>query len=277
MARPSSEEEGLGTAHCGLGAPRSAVPRTLKSHPLPRGEVLLEDCESSVTVTKAKGALCHVSVTATVPVPPAVVWEFLIHPDNELVFRQIDRTTFRRVLAEAPPAAAGAAPRRLVRTDTVTAWHFGPLFGGIFATRMLHDQDAAAGVLRFEGLPGSGGVSRLQGEWRLRPVGPSQPGWTAISLEQDIALAMWTPPMVRRAIQRVVTDHMRRIVEDLHEEAIRVAGGRPTMCPYETVRDKEVGERPEGGGTKAAARAQARRLSGAGATSLDLQAAYGPL
>jgi hypothetical protein len=123
------------------------------------------------------------------------------------------------------------------------------VFSGKFTTyldveEVEHFNEAGqceAREMRFELLPrGSSIVSRFHGVWIVRP--DSDPNVSLSVLDQDIALGVWMPPPFDRILKSISARQVRHIFADLHAEATRINAGKPTLAPYSTVKDKEVGE-----------------------------------
>lgn len=91
---------------------------------------------------------------------------------------------------------------------------------------------------------GNSVVSKFQGVWKIEPH-PDDPESSISHLEQDLALGIWMPPPLDRLLKSVSARQVRRIVEDLQTEAKKIKKGRPSLCPYEEVKDKAIGEEEE--------------------------------
>ena len=117
------------------------------------------------------------------------------------------------------------------------------MFHGTFTTKLLVEEDHEGRRMTFSLLPGGTSVvNRFQGEWKIDPH-PSDPNASSIStLEQDIGLAVWIPPPLNGILKKISARQVKRIVEDLQAEAVKINSGRPTLCPYTDVADKEIGE-----------------------------------
>ena len=76
---------------------------------------------------------------------------------------------------------------------------------------------------------------------------PTDPHSSISILEQDIAIAGWYPPPLDKLFKSISCRQVRRIVEDLQAEAKKINAGRPTLCPYDAVKDKSIGNEPEDG------------------------------
>ena len=126
------------------------------------------------------------------------------------------------------------------------------MFSGSFTTHLDVEEDSNARlangkrgrVMRFELLPqGSRIVSKFHGAWTVEDDG-NDPNCSISTLDQDIAFGLWVPPPLDGILKRISARQVRRIFQDLHAEAGRIAAGSPTLAPYDSVKDKEVGDLP---------------------------------
>lgn len=223
-----------------------------ESHPVPTADAdeLADDVEQhsdeqcTITVTQSPGFLCHISAKAQIPIPPKVLWEqCLVHPDNALIFRHMERCSYRRIVSYGPP--------RRVRVAHEATWRF-LMFSGNFTTHLDVEEDCNARlengkrgrVMRFELLPqGSSIVSKFHGAWTVEDH-DSDPNRSVSTLDQDIAFGLWIPPPLDGILKRISARQVRRIFQDLHVEAGRIAAGSPTLVPYDQVKDKVMGDPP---------------------------------
>jgi len=218
---------------------------SLTSHPV--SQDVLEDFEDveidedeacTIKVTQSPGFLCHISATASIRIPPKAHWEqCIVHPDNAAIYRHMDRCSFRRVGSTDPTTGI-----RTVRVAHEASWRF-LLFHGTFTTHLHVIEDPTNFSMKFELIPhGSSIVTKFQGVWRIEPH-PEDPSHSSISyLEQDLALGVWIPPPFDRLLKSISARQVRRIVEDLQKEAKKIHKGKPSLVPYEEVKDKEIGE-----------------------------------
>jgi hypothetical protein len=197
-----------------------------------------EDEHCTIKVTQTPGFLCHISATARIRIPPRILWEqCIVHPDNAKIYRHMTRCSFRRVGPTDPTTGI-----RSVRVAHEASWRF-LLFHGVFTTHLNVIEDPQKYSMRFTMIPhGSSIVSKFQGEWRIEPD-TEDPEHSSIShLEQDLALGVWMPPPLDRLLKSISARQVRRIVEDLQTEARKIQKKRPSLGPYEEVKDKDIGE-----------------------------------
>jgi hypothetical protein len=217
----------------------------ITSHPI--SEDVVEDVEDveidedeacTIKVTQSQGFLCHISATASIRIPPKALWEqCIVHPDNAKIYRHMDRCSFRRVGQTEPNTGI-----RTVRVAHEASWRF-LVFHGTFTTHLHVIEDPTNFSMKFEMFPqGSSIVSKFQGEWRIEPH-PEDPLRSSISyLEQDLAVGVWIPPPFDRLLKSISARQVRRIVQDLQIEAKKIQKGKPSLVPYEEVKNKAIGD-----------------------------------
>ena len=158
-----------------------------------------------------------------------------MHPDNADIYRHMERCTYRRVQPMQPDNT------RTVKGAHEAGWRF-LLFSGKFTTYLNVFEDHTNHIMRFEMIPKGGGVvTKFQGEWKIEPH-PHDPNASVSTLEQDIALGVWMPPPLDKLMKSISCRQVRRIVQDLQAEAKRIKAGKPTLVPYASVADKDIGD-----------------------------------
>lgn len=166
----------------------------------------------------------------------------------------MDHCSYRRIMSpgssrtgQESRQAANCTLRKL-RVAHEASWRF-MMFSGKFTTHLDVEEveyltdagECDAREMRFELLPtrGSSIVSRFHGVWVVKP--DSDPNVSLSTLDQDIALGVWMPPPFDRILKSISARQVKRIFQDLHEEAARINAGTPTLVPYSSVKDKEIG------------------------------------
>ncbi|KAI3438693.1 hypothetical protein D9Q98_001113 [Chlorella vulgaris] len=194
------------------------------------------DEDVSIRVTQSPGFLCHIEATAAFRMPAEVLYRQVItHPDNAAIFRHMDRCSYRKVLSD------DGQGRRRVRVAHEASWRF-LLFHGTFTTKLDVEEDDRALTMDFTLDPSGGGVmKRFHGRWTIRPH-PKDPEHSSLStLDQDVALNVSLPPPLDRILKRISCRQVRNIFEDVKKEADKVSRGKPTLCPWEQARHKQIG------------------------------------
>mmetsp|Transcript_42417 Transcript_42417/g.108517 ORF Transcript_42417/g.108517 Transcript_42417/m.108517 type:complete len:251 (-) Transcript_42417:32-784(-) len=206
------------------------------------------DGTTFVVVTQPAGFLLKVELVAKVDLSPRQIFDILVDPHNERVFRTIKGETLRRTVKRV-------GHKRLVEVEQVSDWRF-LLFRGHISTRLLVEEDPKACTLDFK-LARRGVMKDFQGSWRLEPYSPAAyeramqrisgagersrpaPPWaglqaslagawplrrprsTVITLSQSVAPAH-APPPLDRLLRGISIRTVRTIVEDLQAEAARI-------------------------------------------------------
>ncbi len=86
-------------------------------------------------------------------------------------------------------------------------------------------------------------VTKFQGKWKIEKNPQDPTGNSSISyLEQDVGLSVWIPPPLDKLLKSISANQVRRIVEDLQEEAKKIQQGKMSLVPYDEVKDKAIGE-----------------------------------
>lgn len=214
--------------------PVTATSEEMEADSSESGEEVHQDRNVHIKVTQSPGFLCHISASATMPIEANALFKQVItHPDNAAIFRHMDRCTYRQVLEES-------GGRRRVEVEHEASWRF-LMFHGKFHTRLLVEEDDATRTMHFELKPGTGGImKRFKGAWQVEPH-PDDPEHCSIStLDQDLALAVSLPPPFNRILKGISCRQVRSIMEDIQKEADRMASGKPSLAPWEQVKDKTI-------------------------------------
>lgn len=262
----------------GKAVPKSGgSSKSLHSFPVPTAtedvereeadEEVHRDEECSIKVTQSPGFLCHIEATAAFRMPARTLFKQVIcHPDNAAIFSHMDRCAYRRVVSD------DGQGRRRVRVAHEASWRF-LLLHGTFTTKLVVEEDDRQLTMDFQLDPegGAGGIMRrFHGRWQIRPH-PADPEHACMStLDQDLALGVYMPPPFDRILKRISCNQVRKIFDDVKREAENIRRGKPTLRPWEEVRDKAFGEegealRPESGSGLTAA-AGAEELAAAAGT-----------
>ncbi|KAL4437978.1 hypothetical protein ABPG77_004199 [Micractinium sp. CCAP 211/92] len=234
--------------------------KSLQSFPVPTAiedveqeevdEEVHKDEECTIKVTQSPGFLCHIEATAAFRMPAQTLFKQVIcHPGERAGCTTHDRCAYRRVLSD------DGRGRRRVRVAHEASWRF-LLLHGTFTTKLLVEEDDRELTMAFQLDPdgGTGGIMRrFHGRWQIRPH-PADPEHACMStLDQDLALGVPMPPPFDRILKRISCNQVRKIFEDVKREAEKIRRGKPTLKPWEEVRDKAIGEEgqdlPPDGGT----------------------------
>mmetsp|Transcript_12852 Transcript_12852/g.22933 ORF Transcript_12852/g.22933 Transcript_12852/m.22933 type:complete len:267 (-) Transcript_12852:378-1178(-) len=224
----------------------------------PRRE-MLRDGSTLVAVTQPAGFLLKVELVAKVELSPRQIFDILVDPDNERVFRSIKGRTSRRVIKTE-------GHKRTVEVVQVSHWQL-LMFRGLINTHLIVEEDPKACTLNFR-LAKRGVMRDFEGSWKLEPysnrayqtamhrVGggaqsterhPNAP-WaavqgvmanglrsalsmphpfhphphaTVVSLTQSVAPAH-APPPLDRLLRGISIRTVQSVVDDLQAEAARM-------------------------------------------------------
>lgn len=93
--------------------------------------------------------------------------------------------------------------------------------------------------MKFTLLPSQSILSKFEGTWRVTPDAEDEARSISV-LEQDIALGVWLPPPIDIILKKISAGQVRKIFDDIQQEVENINSGKPTLCPYILVKDKEI-------------------------------------
>eukprot|EP00249_Psilotum_nudum_P015486 c25350_g1_i2 orf=91-867(+) len=191
-------------------------------------------CLLPAQVSVPKGTLCLLKSTFELGIPPDVVFNIIIDPENKRVFKNIKEVTHRKVIEDE-------GHRQLVEVEQAAIWRF-LCFSGTISVRVFVDQDRNSKRVKYH-LSRKGFMKRFEGFWEIRPLYVDLPHCALIPspendpecssgkiasqvhLVQRVQPMLIPPPPLSWYVRGITVRVTELLIEDLQAEAKRLREG----------------------------------------------------
>lgn len=208
------------------------------------GHAMAHKAEADVKLhlAKPKETTWRVEAVMEVPLEPNQVYDILIDPSKERIFKDVKKVKKWQVIEDD-------GIRQVVQVEQVAKWKY-MCFGGTYSSQFKLEQDRQSRTIRFAQF-NSGDSQTFEGVWVVEEkrmhdwkgdgkvrhpqnqtsTSASYPSTSSIKLIQQLSLSSPPPSTVSSLIGHITANAARGIMRDIYEEADRIYEGRPIEQP----------------------------------------------